>query len=172
MRIRMQKITRTGLIAAVYVVLCVAFGFISYGPLQLRFAEGLTLLPILCPEAVVGLTIGCFIANLIGGIPVDMVVGTLATLLAALATRKLRGVRFKGLPLAAALPPVLFNAVIVGAQLTILYFPAGSGAGVWAYNMLTVGAGQFAACFAIGVPLVVVIEKTPALKKAFTGSAY
>ena len=61
-----DKLVRCALIAAVYAAVCLALPFLSYGPVQIRFSEALTLLPVLMPEAVVGLTLGCFLANLIG----------------------------------------------------------------------------------------------------------
>jgi uncharacterized membrane protein len=167
---KVRGMVRAALIAALYVALCIVFAPSAYGPVQLRVAEALTLLPVLCPEAVAGLAIGCFVANLLGGLPLDMVVGTAATLLAALATRRLRHIRFKGLPLAAALPPVLFNAVIVGIELSILYMPAGENAVLYGlYSMGAVGLGQLAACFCLGVPLVWLIEKNPAVHRVFSG---
>lgn len=159
-----RKMVRAAVIAAMYVALCLVFQPISYGPVQLRLAEALTLLPVLCPEAVVGVTVGCFVANLLGGQVVDMAVGTAATLLAALLTWRLRRLRSFGLPLAAALPPVLLNALLVGAELTVLYNGIGSPLPVWLYNMLTVGAGQLASC-ALGVALVRGIEKVPPLRR-------
>ena len=140
---------------------------------QIRFSEALTLLPVLMPEAVVGLTLGCFLANLIGvfmgtTMAVDVVFGTLATLLAALVTRRLASVRIKGLPLPGMLPPVLFNALIVGAELTWLYSPQFTAA-LFGFNALTVGLGELVACL-LGVALVFVIERNPALKNRFTGA--
>ena len=76
-----------GVIAALYAVLTLALPFLSYGAVQIRFSEALTVLPFFLPEAVPGLAIGCFIANLIGSpIALDWIVGTAATLLAALWT--------------------------------------------------------------------------------------
>ena len=121
----------------------------------------------------VGLTLGCFLANLIGvfmgtTMAVDVVFGTLATLLAALVTRRLASVRIKGLPLPGMLPPVLFNALIVGAELTWLYSPQFTAA-LFGFNALTVGLGELVACL-LGVALVFVIERNPALKNRFTGA--
>ena len=163
----LYKMVRAALVAAVYVALCLVLAPISYGPVQIRVSEALTLLPVLCPEAVVGVTLGCFVANLFTGVPLDMVVGTLATLLAALCTRRLRQVRWRGLAAAASLPPVLFNAVFVGAELTLLYLPAGSPAWMWLLNMATVGAGQLVSCCGLGLLLLWFIEKRPALKRLF-----
>ena len=168
-----DKLVRCALIAAVYAAVCLALPFLSYGPVQIRFSEALTLLPVLMPEAVVGLTLGCFLANLIGvfmgtTMAVDVVFGTLATLLAALVTHRLASVRIKGLPLPGMLPPVLFNALIVGAELTWLYSPQFTAA-LFGFNALTVGLGELVACL-LGVALVFVIERNPALKNRFTGA--
>lgn len=162
-----RKLVRAAVIAALYMALSIVFAPISFSSVQVRISEALTLLPILCPEAVIGVTVGCFLSNLLFSTPIDMVVGTLATLLAALATRKLRRFRFKGLALVGSLPPVLFNAVIVGIELTLLYNP-GSGAGMYAFNMLTVGIGQVISCCVLGVLLVWGIEKKPALLRFFS----
>ena len=162
-----RKMVRAAAIAAVYVALCLVLAPLSFGPVQVRFAEALALLPVLCPEAVVGVTLWCFLANMIASAPVDMVVGTAATLCAELLTRKLRRLRFRNLPLAASLPPVLINAVVVGAELTILYFSPSSPAGVYLVNMLSVGAGQVVSCGVLGVLLVWGIEKNPALLQLF-----
>ena len=84
-----------GLIAAVYVILSVGLAPISYGPVQLRVAEALTILAVLSPVAIPGLTVGCLLANLVGvylgmTLPLDVVIGTLATFLAAVASYGLR----------------------------------------------------------------------------------
>ncbi len=163
-----KRLVRAAVIAAVYVTLCLVLAPLSFGPVQIRFAEALTLLPVLFPEAVIGVTLGCFLSNLIASAPVDMVVGTAATLAAALLTRRLRHLRFKGLPLAASLPPVLLNAVVVGAELTILYFSPASPLGIYLVNMLSVGAGQLVSCCVLGLLLVFAIEKSPALRRVLS----
>lgn len=168
--IRLRKIVRAALIAAVYVVLCLVLAPLSYGTIQIRVSEALTLLPVLCPEAIVGVTIGCFLSNMIASAPVDMIVGTLVTLLAALATYKLRRVRWKGLAIAGSIPPVLFNAVIVGIELTLLYYPANSAFVIFLLNIASVGAGQIVSCSILGVLLVYVIEKNPTLLRLFQDS--
>ena len=76
--------------------------------------------------------------------------------------------RIKGLPLPGMLPPVLFNALIVGAELTWLYSPQFTAA-LFGFNALTVGLGELVACL-LGVALVFVIERNPALKNRFTGA--
>ena len=111
-----RKLARCAVVAAIYVVLCMALQPFSYGAVQVRVAEALCLLPIFGPEYIAGVVLGCFLANLLGSTIVDVIFGTLATLLACVVTYKLRNVRFKGLALAASLPPVLFNAVIIGMR--------------------------------------------------------
>lgn len=161
LRTTVYRLTKTAVIAALYVALCLLFAPLSFGAAQLRLSEALTLLPVIFPEAVIGVTLGCFIANAIASAPVDMLVGTLATLLAALCTYRLRGRRFRGLALAAALPPILINAVAIGCMLTLLYMP-GAGMAGCALNIAGVGLGQAVSCGVLGVALVYIIEKSPA----------
>ena len=101
-----RKLVHCGVVAAIYVVLCLALQPLSYGAVQVRVAEALCLLPVFGAEYIVGVVLGCFLANLLGSTIVDVIFGTLATLLACLVTYKLRNVRFKGLAIAASLPPV------------------------------------------------------------------
>ncbi len=152
MKIDLRFLLRAAVIAALYAAVTLLLAPISYGPLQLRVAEALTLLPILTPAAVPGLFVGCLAANLLGGATaLDVVFGSLATLAAALLTRRLRN-----RPLVAALPPVLVNALVVGAVLAL------------AYNMpfwltaLEVGAGQLGACYALGLPIYYALRRLPA----------
>jgi uncharacterized membrane protein len=137
-------------IAALYTALTLVFQPISFGALQLRISEAFTLLPVLFPEAVPGLAVGCLLSNLLAGAnPYDVVFGTLATLLAALLTRRLR----KNVWLA-ALPPVVCNGVIIGLVLTYAY-----GIDALWLNILTVSLGQAAVCYALGVPMVKTLER-------------
>ena len=147
-----KNLCLSGIIAALYAGLTILLQAISFGPVQIRVAEAMTLLPLLTPAAVPGLAIGCFVANLICSTWQDWVFGTLATLIAALLTRYLRGNRH----LAAAMP-VLANALIIGP---VLYWMYG---GSWALNMLSVGFGEAVACYALGIPLVKSLEKMPVL---------
>ena len=142
-------------------MLTLALPIPQYGGIQFRVAEAMTVLPFLFPEAVPGLAIGCFLANLLGSpMPVDWIVGTAATLLAAIWTSKLR---HRAL---APLPPVICNMVLVGAEIA-WFFPA-EGMTFWAafgFNALTVGIGEAAACFILGSLLLQVLLRVPALKR-------
>ena len=87
MRKNIRYLTTAVMIAAMYVVLCIALRPFSYGEVQVRVAEALTILPYFTSAAIPGLFIGCIIANLLGGsIMLDVVFGSLATLLAAIFT--------------------------------------------------------------------------------------
>jgi len=143
-----RSLAAAGLVAALYVALALLFAPVSFGQIQFRVAEALTLLPVLSPSSVPGLFAGCLLANLLAGQPwQDVAFGSLATLLAALLTRKLRKNAWL-----AALPPVIVNALVIGGMLYFVY-------GLHPYiSFLTVLAGQAAVCFLLGVPLVKLLE--------------
>ena len=144
-----RQIAKAGLIAALYAVLTVFVPVPQYGGVQFRVAEAMTVLPFLFPEAIFGLTVGCFIANLFSPFLLDCVIGTSATLLAALWTSRVKN------PLLAPMPPVVCNAVIVGAE--IAWFAAQDGENflrAWLFNGFTVGFGELLACYALGLLLL------------------
>ena len=144
-----RKLARCGMVAALYVVLCMALQPFSYGAVQVRVAEALCLLPVFGAEYIFGVVLGCFLANLLGSTIVDVIFGTLATLLACLVTYKLRNIRFKGLAVAASLPPVVFNAVIIGIEIAVMFPDPSSSAPLWlacVTNGISVGIGELISC--------------------------
>ena len=143
---------QAAMIAAIYVVLCIAFAPISYGAIQARVAEALTILPYFTPAAIPGLFIGCLIANLIGGsIMLDVVCGSIATLIGAVGTWMLRRKnRFL-----APIPPILANTLIVPF---VLRYGYGEPLPI-PFLMGTVGIGEIAACGVMGLILLAVLEK-------------
>lgn len=155
-RFSTRRLALAGLVAAIYAAATLILPIPQYMGVQFRVAEALTVLPFLFPEAIPGLAVGCFLANLLGSpIMLDWIFGTLATLLAALWSRRMPNVYL------AALPPVVCNAVIVGAE--IAWFVVQDGGAFWpAYglNALTVGLGELAACYLLGVPLAKLLGKT------------
>lgn len=154
----LRYLSEAGIIGGMYAALCLVFAPISYGAIQVRVAEALTILPVFMPAAIPGLTVGCLIANLLAGGAVgawDWLFGTLTTLAAALVTRALRRVTVKGLPWLAALPPVLFNAVVIGAECAV----AANNAGAFWLFAFQVGAGQLVACVGGGLLLAGVLSK-------------
>ena len=168
-KLSVMRLVRCAVIAAVYVVLCLALAPFSYGAVQVRIAEALCLLPVFGAEYIVGVTLGCFLANLLGSTVIDVVFGTLATLLACLVTYKLRDVRVKGLAIPASLPPVVFNMLIVGAfEITFFFSDTAPTAALAAFNAVAVGIGEIISCTVVGVALVKLVESNEGLKRIFT----
>ena len=119
-----KSLALTGIIGALYFIITICFYPLSFGPIQVRFSEALTLLPLFFPEAVAGLTVGCFLSNLLGGNgALDIVFGTLATFLSALLTRLL-ATRIKNAFLKIIVGgafPIILNAVIVPFTFLAVY---------------------------------------------------
>ncbi|CEQ21447.1 citrulline cluster-linked gene [[Clostridium] sordellii] len=151
-----KKLVMTSLVAAIYAVLTLVLGAISYGPIQFRIAEIMVLLAFIKKDYIWGLTIGCFLANVIGpyGVP-DIVFGTTATFLSVYAIY-LTGKVMKGKKYAiliASIWPTLINAVIIGFMLNIFVgMPL-------ILSMIQVGFGEFVVITIIGVPLYKIIGK-------------
>ena len=152
-RRRTLYVTQAAMIAALYVVLTMianAFGLANYA-IQVRFSEGLTILPFFTPAAIPGLYAGCMISNiLVGAMPLDVIFGSLATLIGALGTYLLR--KWKWL---APLPPIVANTIIVPLVLTYVYQFEGS----LSYFMVTVGIGEIISCGMVGMSLLFALEK-------------
>jgi len=143
-----RYLVHAAFIAAVYAVLTIAFAPLSYGQIQVRFAEALTVLPYFTPAAIPGLFVGCIIANFFGSVGVlDVVFGSAATLIAAYLSRKMP-VRWL-----VPLPPIVVNGIIIGFLLNYLYqLPL-------FITMGWVALGQLIACYAIGYPLLLILER-------------
>ncbi len=151
------RIAASAVVAAAYAALTVALAPISYGAVQFRVSEALTVLPFLMPCTVWGLWIGCILANLYTGSVVDIVFGSLATLLAALLTARFgKKGNTVGNCLLGCLMPVVFNAVIVGAVLTWGYRiqSFSSPLASFAFNALTVGLGEAGVLYLLGYTLL------------------
>lgn len=155
-------LAQSGVIAALYVGVTLLLQPIGFGSVQCRVSEALTVLPVYTSTAMPGLIVGCFLSNLVGlssGInPAgawDLLLGTVATGLSAFLTYRLRKVRVKGLPLVATLPPVVINAVAVGAELYAVY-----GGLPLLVHMALVGVGQLLSCVGGGLALAAALEKS------------
>ena len=144
-----KRFAQIAMVAALYTVVTLVLAPISYGPIQVRIAEALTLLPLIWKPSITALTLGCFLSNLIGtytGVtgPIDIVVGTLATFLAAYCTYKLRDQKIGNVPVWSILMPVLFNGVIIGIELAYMLNPGNIAAMSVVYG-LQVAAGELIA---------------------------
>ncbi|MDR2655211.1 MAG: QueT transporter family protein [Oscillospiraceae bacterium] len=162
----MNRNTRTlvscALLAAAYAVCTVAFAPLSYGAIQIRFSEALTLLAVFSPWSVAAVGAGCLVSNFTGMLlglttALDVIVGPIATLLAAIMSCALRNARFFKLPVLSALMPVIFNGLIIGAMLTSF---GAFTLPVFLFNAGSVALGESIACFALGLPLVYALERT------------
>lgn len=170
MKKRQKQITALvhgAMIAAIYAAatyLSATFG-VAYGNVQFRLSEALTVLSVFTPAAIPGLTIGCAVGNLSSPMGIwDILFGSAATLLAAICARALRKVTFRGLPLLSLIMPVIFNALIVGAEITFLMVEGEASLAIFAISALEVGAGELAVCLAGGIPLFYAFEKSKIFK--------
>ncbi|GLC32110.1 QueT transporter family protein [Clostridium omnivorum] len=154
-----RQVVFGGIIGALYAVMTILFAPISYSQVQVRIAEALTVLPFFSPYAVWGLFIGCIVSNLAGGLGIiDIVFGSLATLIAALITYYIGKSNIKFKTYLAPLPAVLVNAVIVAFVLKYtIQVPL-------FITMLWVALGESAACYILGLPLLLFIEKNKKIK--------
>ena len=155
---RIRNMTHGALIAALYVAFSSLQNFLLPGSatwaIQFRVSEALCVLALFTPAAVSGLTVGCFLFNLSysAALPLDWLVGTLATLLSTGAMYLTRRVRIKGYPLFALLMPAVFNAVLVGWELAVYL-----GGGFW-LNALYVAIGEAAVLLSLGTALFYTIK--------------
>lgn len=157
-RKRQQYLTRAALIAALYVVLtylAAALGLSGTAVVQVRFSEALCVLPYFTSAAIPGLTVGCLLANwLTGAHLLDVLFGTLATLIGALGSYALRRWRFL-----VPLPPIAANTLIVPYVLRFVYHLEGG----LPFFFLTVGAGEIISVGVLGVALMLALEKRKAV---------
>ena len=154
-------------LAAVTAAMYAALSYVAYtldlafAPVQFRLSEALTLLPFLFPETAWGLFVGCILTNLLSQYgAVDIVFGSLATLLAGLWTARCRN------KWTAAIPPVVCNGLIVSA--VIAYGTTGfTGAfmATWGYNILSVGGSEAVLCFVPGIVLVDALRRSGAARR-------
>lgn len=153
-----RYVSQGALIAALYVVLTYLQNFLvpdsATWAIQFRASEALCVLALYTPGAIPGLTLGCFLFNLSysAALPLDILIGSLATLLATGSMYLTRRVRIKGYPLAAMLMPALFNALLVGWELTVYV-----GGGFW-INALYVAVGEGAVLLSLGSALFCAIR--------------
>ena len=166
-----KKIVLSGVIAALYAVLTLAFAPISFGNLgiEFRISEALCVLSVFNPYATLGLFCGCLISNLIGmsfstlGI-IDVIFGSLATLIAGIFSYYFRKITIKDFPLISFLMPVLSNALIVGLELHLVLsdvFPS------FIYAFLIIGIGEAVVIYTLGTSLFYTVKKAKFLSKFF-----
>ncbi len=141
--------SRAAMIGAIYAILTYLPYPISYSLIQVRISEMLMILPYFTPAAVPGLFVGCLVANILGPYGIhDVIFGSLATLLSAWLVSKIRNKYL------VPLPPVVINALVVGW--IILHLVVGYPLFL---SIISVAAGQLIACYGLGLPLLIFLEK-------------
>jgi len=152
-----QMVTMGAAIAALYVVLTLianAFGLANYA-IQVRFSEALTILPYFTPFAIPGLFVGCILSNILtGAMPLDVIFGSLATLVGAVGTYYL-GQKFRSIKWLAPVPPIVSNTIVVPLVLAYVY----NLEGTIPFFALTVGIGEIISCGILGMILLFWLEK-------------
>lgn len=156
------------IIAALYVA--VNYGqelflpFIStVGPVQFRLSEVLCTLAVLTPAAIPGLAVGCLLSNIVsvGVLPLDMVLGTLATFLAAVCAYSLRNLKLFNVPFLSLFMPVIFNGIIIGLEIEIFFIDGPFEFAGFLLQGGLVALGEFGVCIVLGVPLYLWLRKLP-----------
>ena len=159
MNLKFRHMAHAAIIAALYVVLTHMQNILLPGSatwaIQFRASEALCILAFFTPAAVPGLTVGCMVFNMTfaAALPLDMVVGSLATFLATMGMWKFRKVTLMGYPLFGLLMPALTNAILVGWELTVYI-----GGGFW-LNALYVAIGEAAVLLTLGSMLYYAMRK-------------
>lgn len=159
------------MIAALYIALTYAQELLLPGTtsmaVQFRLSEILCLLSVFTPSAIWGLTVGTLVSNIInvGALPLDMVLGTLATFLAVATSYYLRNIRWFKLPMLSALMPVLFNAVIIGLEIEIFFIEGAFHITSFLLQAGLVALGEFGVCVVLGLPFVKLLEHTKLFNK-------
>lgn len=161
---RNHNLATGAIIAALYAALTygqeMLFPGSASAAVQFRVSEALTVLAIFTPAAIPGLTVGCALSNLIflGALPLDVILGSFATFLAAVCMYKLRDVTFKGVPFVALLMPAAFNGVIIGLEIEIFFIEGPFNFVSFLTQGGFVALGELGVCFTLGVMLCKVIK--------------
>lgn len=154
-----KKVSIYAIIIAIYTAISLLMGSLSFGMIQIRIAELLLVLCLYDSKFIIPVTLGCFVTNLIGIINglnplvLDLIVGTLATLISGLCVYYFRNIRFYGMPLLSLLLPVIINGVMVGIELSF-YFSMSPF-----ILMIYVGLGELASVTILGLLLYKPIGK-------------
>ncbi|MGL4848085.1 MAG: QueT transporter family protein [Clostridium sp.] len=160
-----KRIVYSALIAAIYAATTLLLAPLSFGPIQARFSEVLVLFAYFDPFYIVGLTLGCFIANILGSSLMDAVIGSFATLISVIMiyqTSKLKISSEKIKLFIASLWPVIFNGLIIGWMLVEFVIPKSEGVTILVAG-LQVAAGEFLVVSIIGV--IVIYKLKDRIKK-------
>ncbi|MGB9857257.1 MAG: QueT transporter family protein [Dictyoglomaceae bacterium] len=153
-----RNLTRIAIYASIYIALTLIFSAISYGPIQFRISEFLTVFPFIDPISIIGLFIGCFIANFFSPTGwIDVIFGSLFTLIAGYLTYKMPKIYL------APIPPIVVNALGVSLYLHVFFkLP------YW-LNVLYIAIGEAVVTYLIGLPILIYIDRNPYIKEKILG---
>lgn len=138
--------------------------FIStVGPVQFRLSELLCTMAVFTPAAIPGLTVGCLLSNIIslGVLPLDMIIGSLATLLAAICAYAMRNIRLFSVPVPSLFMPVVFNGVLIGLELELFYIEGAFTFAGFCLQAGLVALGELGVCVVLGIPFYLLLRKLP-----------
>lgn len=153
-KLTVYQIVLCGIIAAIYAVLTILTSSFSYGQIQFRIAEALCVLCWFEPVLTLGLFSGCVIANLFSPVSaLDIVVGSAATLIACLLIGKCKK------PWMVPIPVIFVNAIIVGAELSLVYMPESMFWYGFGLMGAEVGVGELVVMYGLGLPLLLLLKK-------------
>ena len=161
-----NRLVYSAMIASLYIVLSFAQELLLPGTtsmvIQFRLSEILCIFCIFTPSAIWGLTIGTLLFNLVnmGALPLDIIIGTIATLLAAILAYKLRNVRFFKLPVLSAMMPVIVNGILIGLELELFFIDGPFHFGSFLLQSGIVAIGEFGVCVVLGLPFFKLLERT------------
>ncbi len=167
---KIYGIVAGAVVAALYVALTYSQEALLPGTtsmaVQFRLSEALTMLCVFTPYAIPGVTVGCFLANIVssGALPIDMIMGTLASFLAAICMYKARNITLKGMPLVSALMPAIFNGIIIGAEIEIFFIEGSFNFVSFLTQASLVALGELGVCFTVGLLLVRTIKNKNLVK--------
>jgi uncharacterized membrane protein len=169
MRKKLKIWVQITMIAALYTALSFVLAPYSFGPVQVRISEALTVLPLLAPWPIWSLSLGCALTNLIGaatGINIlgywDVLWGTMATLIAALLTYRFRNLTFRNIPFVSLLMPIVINGLVIGYELMLVFGP--NTIGMFVFYASSVAIGEAISVIFIGYPLVQMLKKNKLFK--------
>ncbi len=171
MKTRTRKMVEGALISALYIVVNYIQEIIlpstSSMPIQVRLAEILCILCVFSSSAIYGVTLGCMIANIIniGVLPLDIVFGTVATLISAIFMYKLRNIRLFSLPILSSLMPVIINGIIISLEFQLFYVADGFYFSSFFLFFGEIAVGEFISCVILGLVFYKLIERLDIFKK-------
>lgn len=161
---RNHNLATGAIIAALYAALTYAQEVLLPGSasasVQFRVSESLTVLALFTPAAIPGITVGCALSNLIfmGALPLDVILGSLASFLAAVCMYRLKDLTFKGIPVSALLMPAVFNGIIIGLEIEIFFIEGPFNFVSFLTQGGFVALGELGVCFTLGLLLYKVIK--------------